>query len=529
MGKFLTALFATILTLILLMVAFIGIYASVPEFKEIVDYGVSLLPTEEETTPDTTTESTTVVDAPVDERVDESVDEPVDESPAAVPSGIDDQEYAIPTGVENPVGQVIQRPVTNTVHVENDVPENVQGKADLEIIEETAEIISDEEADEIEATLSTGPTGEDLTFDPLYYPYYHMLDDMGKELYRQMYANVKAVNPSYRSVNKNAKMADVQKTFAAVFYDHPELYWMGNRFRTLYRPSGDFVEIDMEYNGTQNDQASFEYVTKAMLADISSQPTDFDKEKMAHDILAGHASYSFASKYNQVAYSTFVEKITVCAGYSRALSYLMIESGIPCYTCGGYAGEPHAWNIICLDGDFYNVDLTWDDTDDQRVHTYEWLNGTDADFNPSHTRQDLSVYLPPCNGTKYRVMEKAEQQVITQQPIENPVNETPAADQHTLADYGLSENDVFYDADTYFNAVYNDTLSYGIGTRQYYIAIETSLARALYETADGQTANRNRVLQPFLDNTDAVNVHSTYDPIENIGNATIVLVTITSR
>ena len=79
----------------------------------------------------------------------------------------------------------------------------------------------------------------------------------------------------------------------------------------------------------------------------------------------------------------------------------MTQLGIPCYMCEGYAGEAHGWNIICLDGEYYNVDLTWDDADPGEIR-YNYFNKTDADYGFTHIRRGLSTYLPSCNGEKYR-------------------------------------------------------------------------------------------------------------------------------
>ena len=99
---------------------------------------------------------------------------------------------------------------------------------------------------------------------------------------------------------------------------------------------------------------------------------------------------------NQSAYSAVVNHETVCAGYARAFQFLLQQYGIPCYLCVGYAGEPHAWNIVCLDGKYYNVDVTWDDTEEESGVSYDWYNRSDADYATTHLRQGLSVNLPPC-------------------------------------------------------------------------------------------------------------------------------------
>ena len=90
-------------------------------------------------------------------------------------------------------------------------------------------------------------------------------------------------------------------------------------------------------------------------------------------------------------------------GYSRAFQYLMQQLGIPCYYCTGYSGENHAWNIVYLYGEYYNVDLTWDDTEPT---TYDFFNKTDADYADTHVRRGLAQKLPACEGVSYRNLEE---------------------------------------------------------------------------------------------------------------------------
>ena len=74
--------------------------------------------------------------------------------------------------------------------------------------------------------------------------------------------------------------------------------------------------------------------------------TDYDKEREAHDALIGSVRYDANAPMNQSAYSALVYGRTVCAGYARALQYVLQQLDIPCYYVTGYAGENHAWNIV---------------------------------------------------------------------------------------------------------------------------------------------------------------------------------------
>ena len=48
--------------------------------------------------------------------------------------------------------------------------------------------------------------------------------------------------------------------------------------------------------------------------------------------------------------------------------------------------------------------------------TYDYFNKTDADYADSHIRQELSVYLPPCDGQAYRNLEPEDTEEGTEAP-----------------------------------------------------------------------------------------------------------------
>ncbi len=282
------------------------------------------------------------------------------------------------------------------------IPEELTGFLGLEPFEDTVETVSDEEADRIEAELSTGPVGDELDFDPLYYPYYAMLDDQSRHLYRQIYANANELNPSFRAVEKEVSAKQLYDIFTAVFDDHPELFWLNTAYGAIYRQNGDFLELDLSFNSAADDiktsRAAFDEAVSRITSEAKG--SEYDKEKTVHDVLAEYNEYR-RNPLDQSAFSGVVKGETVCSGYSRAFQHIMNQLGIPCYMCEGYAGEAHGWNIICLDGEYYNVDLTWDDADPDEI-SYNYFNKTDADYGFTHIRRGLSIYLPSCNGEKYR-------------------------------------------------------------------------------------------------------------------------------
>ena len=56
----------------------------------------------------------------------------------------------------------------------------------------------------------------------------------------------------------------------------------------------------------------------------------------------------------------------MCAGYAKAYQLILNRMGIECgYITGNAVNDmvsgPHAWNYVRLDGNYYQVDVTWDD------------------------------------------------------------------------------------------------------------------------------------------------------------------------
>ncbi|MCR4618341.1 MAG: hypothetical protein K5669_09200 [Lachnospiraceae bacterium] len=268
------------------------------------------------------------------------------------------------------------------------------------------EKITDDVAESIKKTLSTGETGEKFTFDTSIYPYYGMLTEDEKAVYRQIYANAIAINSSFAPI-KAINTSQLSNIFESVVNDHPELFYLETSYSVKYTKSGSVVEIQLSYytlaNALETAKANFSSAAKAVIAGANELDSDYAKEKYVHDYLVQNVTYADGAVLSQSAYSALVNGISVCAGYARANQYILQQLGIPCYYCTGYAGEDHAWNIVKLSDGYYNEDVTWDDTNPS---TYDYFNKSDKDFASTHTRTGLSVNLPPCNGTAYSGLEK---------------------------------------------------------------------------------------------------------------------------
>ena len=264
------------------------------------------------------------------------------------------------------------------------------------------------------------------------------------------------IHPRFTPVEQITS-AQLKNVFSAVYNDHPELFWLETAYSCKYLSDGRCVEIELEFNRTvqsiDDARAGFGENARQIVSEAQNLSSDYEKERFVHDKLIERVSYNSGAEMNQSAYSALVNGQTVCAGYARAFQYLLQQLGIPCYYCTGYAGEAHAWNIVALDDGYYNVDATWDDSGEGR---YDYFNKTDTDYANNHIRQELSIYLPSCNGSLYRNLEE--------DPEESSLR--------SIADLGMTEDQILRDMDSYYRNCYDQILQNGRGNYTFYNVIE---------------------------------------------------------
>ena len=157
------------------------------------------------------------------------------------------------------------------------------------------------------------------------------------------------------------------------------------------------VMVVFPYDKTEMD-SHFERMDR--LAEELKGETDYDTVKNVHDYLVKNFEYDYStSMVNHTDIDGFRDGRMVCSGYGLATYYLLNKVGIKTEIVTGGSGTPpsntsdHMWNMVCLDGKWYNLDVTWDDAGGENVK-YTYFLKSDADF-PGHKRlgeYDTSYY-----------------------------------------------------------------------------------------------------------------------------------------
>jgi hypothetical protein len=92
--------------------------------------------------------------------------------------------------------------------------------------------------------------------------------------------------------------------------------------------------------------------------------TDYDKARFVYDYLIDNYNYDKTlEKLSE--YELFTTKSGVCSAYSIAYKDILTRLNIPCEIVVSDAIQ-HEWNIVKIDGEWYNVDAAWADDSNDR-------------------------------------------------------------------------------------------------------------------------------------------------------------------
>ena len=130
--------------------------------------------------------------------------------------------------------------------------------------------------------------------------------------------------------------------------------------------------------------------------------TDYEKALWLHDYLCETVTYK--KGLSDYAYTALLDGVADCGGYADAYRRLLLAVGIRCGTVSGYAtDEPHAWNIIWLDGKCYFSDVCWDDDPKLKFHDYFMISFEQmAEDHQANGIQDAAgEFSHPCNHNEY--------------------------------------------------------------------------------------------------------------------------------
>ena len=241
------------------------------------------------------------------------------------------------------------------------------------------------------------------------YAYSHISENL-KPLYIKMYEILAARETEIKIPTKTEK--DIGIAFMSVIQDHPELFFVDGYIYSIYRYGEEIDSIlfggkySMDIENIKATQTIIDEYVLQFHKEITNEMDTYEKVKAAYEFIILNTTYNINSKHNQNANSVFVYGESVCQGYAEAFQYLLYTMDISCMVVTGSAdGEPHAFNLVKIDGEYYYVDATWGEGQEvansdkilaQEIN-YDYLNITTKEIRKTHTLDSI-IELPYCTA-----------------------------------------------------------------------------------------------------------------------------------
>ena len=167
------------------------------------------------------------------------------------------------------------------------------------------------------------------------------------------------------------EIAELYDVFFRLRLDHPEIFWMTGYKYKYYQDSPNLIFVP-EYLFDKNkirehQRAMSSRVEK--LARAAKDLSEWEKEKYIHDFICDNVTYDKLKKaYSHEIIGPLGHGVGVCEGIAKSVKVLCDALGIWCMiaVCGNNPEKGikyrHTWNIVKIDGQYYHLDVTFDNT-----------------------------------------------------------------------------------------------------------------------------------------------------------------------
>ena len=156
---------------------------------------------------------------------------------------------------------------------------------------------------------------------------------------------------------------EVRECFRQVVNENPRFFYVNNSYGYYPAADGTVSAIDIRYLGTeeqiQKQKQTYESEISGILSNVDDSWNDMQKILYVHDYIAQNYAYDLGYEIYD-AYQFLTEKKGVCQAYTLLFVELMNRLSIPVSTADSEELN-HIWNVVSLNGNWYHVDVTWDD------------------------------------------------------------------------------------------------------------------------------------------------------------------------
>lgn len=226
------------------------------------------------------------------------------------------------------------------------------------------------------------------------------------------------------NISRDLHLDAFRNLLSKVINDHPELFY-ANWYTSISSLGGVIQSVGLTYrsfpNGINQAIRDFDAAADRALSQIQGVRGEAEKALLLHDWLVLNCDYNrpaahaiWKGTWNEfhettdnplmwTAYGALVNGDPVCQGYALAYKHLLSLAGIDSIYLSSSAMN-HGWNAVKIDGEWYHVDVTWDDptpgTEGRCTYTY-FLMSDDTMKDEIHRHHGWDASLAACGSARF--------------------------------------------------------------------------------------------------------------------------------
>lgn len=248
--------------------------------------------------------------------------------------------------------------------------------------------------------------------------YYHQLNRQEQEIYRAFYAGVMAYEDII-PIPMRGKLSQesFERIYMAMTRDNPLIYFLNQSACSTASDMFGHIAICPQYFFSKEKVKEYNRKIEKAVNELAGKLQllecgDYEKERRIHDWICKNIAYDYEgadkTKISRVIAShnilgVFAHHKAQCEGIAKAVKVLLNVVDMKCIVVTGNSvknGEcvPHAWNIVNIDGEPYQLDVTWDigiSGKEKHQVMYDYFNLTDELMERDHK---ADCELPKCKA-----------------------------------------------------------------------------------------------------------------------------------
>ena len=238
--------------------------------------------------------------------------------------------------------------------------------------------------------------------------YYNQLDKTEQRVYYAMKEGLQSLAPSFAV--PRMEIRDLSNIYFLLRLDHPEIFWSVS-FTCRYYPDSTAMEIIPEYLFTKNKIQDHQKAMEARVKKLARQAeklSEKEKELFVHDFICENVRYDKLKKaYSHEIIGPLGQGVGVCEGIAKSVKILCDALNIWCIIAVSEANPEkgikyrHAWNVIRIDGKYYHLDATFDNSLGKAGGQirYDYVNLSDPQISKDH--EPVIWKVPACTDSDH--------------------------------------------------------------------------------------------------------------------------------